>query len=152
MKVLWIAAVSVLLVGCGKQVIAAATDDALIIVSDIEETRQPEQRHALVHYSTALPPGDGGRSKMRETERVAFDCKRHMSLSLSDVTYPIKSAADEVPVSGQWKLAVPGTYGEDVIRVVCAPTKKDKPTIRPVRSIERDWRERVEARRAKASG
>ncbi|WGM38890.1 hypothetical protein [Caulobacter sp. NIBR1757] len=152
MKVIRIAAMSLLLVGCGKQLIATATDDALIIVSDVETTSLPEQRHALVHSSLALPPRDGDRSKMQQTERVAFDCKRHMSLSLSDVTYPIKRATDEVAVSGQWKATVPGTYGEDVIRVVCAPTKQDKPTIRPVRSIERDWRERVQARRAKASG
>ncbi|MDO9335383.1 MAG: hypothetical protein Q7T61_03190 [Caulobacter sp.] len=151
MRVLLIAAVSLLLVGCGKQIIAAATEDVLIIVSDIEKTSLPEQRRALVHYSLVSPPRDGDRSKMQETERVAFDCRRHMSLSLSDVTYPIKSAADEVPVTGQWKPTQPGTYGEDVIRIVCAPTKRDKPTIRPVRSIEQDWRERVQERRAKAS-
>jgi hypothetical protein len=136
--------------GCSDRVIAAANDDVLVVVDDIE-TATPVSR-ATVHYVLARPqPLSDDAAPTGLVARMRYEAEFNCAdMSRADRVHETtmvngQTITNRVPVSN-FKPASPDSLGATVIRSVCEPAfREDNKTGRPLRSIERDYLGRMSA-------
>ena len=139
---------ALLLGGCSERVIATANEDVLVVVEAVQ--RGTPLATATVHYLMASPQplsddGPATERVVRMRYEAEFDCsrltwgERVQELTMVDGQVLTNRTPDPV-----LERPSPGSVGESALKAVCDPDfHGTHGTRRPLRSIEKDYLERM---------
>jgi len=134
--------------GCSERIIASANDEVLVVVEDVR--RQAPLATATVHYVIARPQplsddAPAAERVMRMRYEAEFDCS---GLAWGERVQELTMVGGQV-LTNQTPEPVlrrpsSGSVGESALKAVCDPDfYGTRGSRRPLRSIEKDYLERM---------
>lgn len=153
-RVVIVVGLAIVLAGCAEQRIISANDHVLVVASDIDDSA--ELATAKVSYFLAEPERLDERSASEKVTEFhyegVFDCQGGAWADTKE-TLHLEGGQVITNTNPQAVLTRPtqDSIGESVLLAVCDPIGAKTATRRPLKSIVRDYRERVSSSLSKAA-